>query len=335
MVEEGPAAIAELLAWGADFDRTAAGLERTREAAHSRSRILHAHGDSTGREIAATLARHAARLPRLQWIPHACATRLLTAEGRVVGVEFSSPSRSGANPNLHRCHARAVLLATGGLGQLYPGTTNPTVATGDGPALAYASGALLADMEFVQFHPTALALAGAPRFLLSEALRGEGAVLRNSAGDRFMLRYHPAAELAPRDIVARALDSELRNAGSDAVGYLDATALPAAHLERRFPRIVATLARYGLNLARDPIPVRPAAHYAMGGVWSTLEGRTSVPGLYAAGECACTGVHGANRLASNSLLEGLVFGARAGRAMAGDALPALTSRLEPAVPPSH
>ncbi|HET9784407.1 MAG TPA: FAD-binding protein, partial [Terriglobales bacterium] len=224
LVEEGPAAIGELLAWGAEFDRSGARLERTREAAHSRSRILHAHGDSTGREIAATLARAAAGLPRLQFMPHGRAMRLLSEQGRIVGLECTTPA--GARMQLR---AQAVLLATGGLGQLYSETTNPGIATGDGPALAYSAGAVLEDMEFVQFHPTALALANAPRFLLSEALRGEGALLRNPAGERFMPRYHPDAELAPRDVVARALEQELWAAGGDTARgpqacYLDATA---------------------------------------------------------------------------------------------------------------
>jgi L-aspartate oxidase len=322
LVEEGPAAIGELLDWGAEFDRSGTRLERTREAAHSRSRILHAHGDSTGREIAATLARVAARLPRLQWMPHGRAMRLLSERGRITGLECTTPA--GARLQVR---AEAVLLATGGLGQLYSETTNPGIATGDGPALAYSAGAVLQDMEFVQFHPTALALANAPRFLLSEALRGEGALLRNPAGERFMPRYHPAAELAPRDVVARALEQELWAAGGDTARgpqacYLDATGLEAAHLQRRFPFITATLRQYGLNLATDWIPIRPAAHYAMGGIATDLAGCTSLPGLYAAGECACTGVHGANRLASNSLLEGLVFGARAGRAMTAGAVAA-------------
>jgi len=328
LVEEGPAAVRELLAWGADFDRSGNRLERTREAAHSRSRILHAHGDSTGREIAATLARSAAALPRLEWMPHGRAMRLLSAGGRITGLEFTTPG--GERRQLR---AEAVLLATGGLGQLYAETTNPGIATGDGPALAYSAGAVLEDMEFVQFHPTALALANAPRFLLSEALRGEGAVLRNPAGERFMPRHHPAAELAPRDVVARALERELWAAGGDTgrgpqACYLDATALDATHLDRRFPLICATLAQHGLDLAKDWVPVRPAAHYAMGGIATDLEGCTTLTGLYAAGECACTGVHGANRLASNSLLEGLVFGARAGRAMAGGKLPAAPDAAE-------
>ncbi|HEX7957137.1 MAG TPA: FAD-binding protein, partial [Pyrinomonadaceae bacterium] len=199
----------------------------------------------------------------------------------------------------------------------YLHTTNPSVATGDGMAMAYRAGAELSDMEFVQFHPTALSLEGAPRFLLSEALRGEGGVLRNAAGRRFMPRYHDAAELAPRDVVTRSIVAEMGRTATRAV-FLDMTAFDAAHLRRRFPKIYRTCLEYGLDLAGEPIPVSPAAHYCMGGVRTDLEGRTTLPGLYAAGEVACTGVHGANRLASNSLLEGLVFGARAGLAAAED-----------------
>jgi L-aspartate oxidase len=310
LVRSGGRAVEELLGWGAEFDREPSGeLARTREAAHSRRRILHAHGDSTGREIAATLGRQAEKLEQLEWRPHCEALALLAGGGGVHGLLY----RSGDGTQ-RRAHARAVLVATGGLGQLYRDTTNPPVATGGGPALAYRAGAELRDMEFVQFHPTALALAGAPRFLLSEALRGEGAVLRNAKGARFMPAAHPAAELAPRDVVARAVEMETRRTG--AACYLDATALDREKLERHFPRITRVLGAYGLRLAEDWIPVRPAAHYAMGGIATDLDGTTTVAGLYAAGECACTGVHGANRLASNSLLEGLVFGARAGRAMA-------------------
>ncbi len=208
-----------------------------------------------------------------------------------------------------------MVLATGGAGALYLHTTNPAVATGDGMAMAFRAGAELSDMEFVQFHPTALNLEDAPRFLLSEALRGEGGVLRNGAGRRFMPRYHDAAELAPRDVVTRSIVAEMERTATRTV-FLDMTAFDAAHLRRRFPKIYQTCLQYGLDLAREPIPVSPAAHYVMGGVRTDLEGRTTIPGLYAAGEVACTGVHGANRLASNSLLEGLVFGARAGAAAA-------------------
>src|SRR6185437_12304646 len=325
LVREGPHAIEELLAWGAEFDRTPSGLARTREAAHSRSRILHAHGDSTGREIAATLARRAAAMANIEFVPHGRVTALLRDPNhRVAGVACQDPGLT--------VRARAVLLATGGVGQLYSETTNPSVATGDGPALAWVAGADLADLEF---HPTALALPHAPSFLLSEALRGEGAVLRNPAGERFLPARHPAAELAPRDVVARAIAFELSAAPAGATCFLDATALPAAHLAARFPRIAATLAQFGLNLSRAWIPIRPAAHYAMGGIATSLEGRASVPGLFAAGECAATGVHGANRLASNSLLEGLIFGVRAARAMAAEG-PAPRGALTPsaAAPPA-
>ena len=205
-------------------------------------------------------------------------------------------------------------MATGGLGRVYLNTTNPEVATGDGVAVAYRAGAEISDIEFVQFHPTALRLEGAPSFLLSEALRGEGARLLNTAGERFMERYHPLGELAPRDVVARAIVAEMKRLGARHV-WLDMTHREAGFVSGRFPRIYETCLRYGIDLEREMAPVAPAAHYAMGGVWSDLDGRTSLDGLFAAGEVACTGVHGANRLASNSLLEGVVFGARAGKAM--------------------
>jgi L-aspartate oxidase len=211
------------------------------------------------------------------------------------------------------CRASAVLLATGGAGHVYSDTTNPPVATGDGVAMAFRAGAMVADLEFVQFHPTALRVAGQPRFLLSEALRGEGARIVNEAGEAFMLRYDPAGDLAPRDRVARALEQESRRTAAPV--YLSLAHLDPDYVHDRFPLISQACRQAGLDLARDRIPVGPAAHYVMGGVQTDLDGRTTIPGLYAAGEVACTGVHGANRLASNSLLEGLVFGARAGRAM--------------------
>src|ERR1700741_316310 len=310
LVEEGPRYITQLIEWGTEFDRAGTKLAFTREAAHSRSRILHAHGDSTGREISRALLARAHSIPHLHLRAHAFTTELIVESGAVVGLRFIDE----LDGSLHELRAEAVLLATGGLGQIYRETTNPEVATGDGMAIAYEAGAALSDMEFVQFHPTALAVKGAPRFLLSEALRGEGGILRNINLERFMKRYHEAQELAPRDVVARAITSEMQRTTSHYV-YLDMTAKPKDFLEKRFPRIYSTCLSYGLDLASDLAPVSPAAHFTMGGVKTDLWGRTSVAGLYAAGKTASTGVNGANRMASNSLLEGLVFGARAGIAM--------------------
>jgi L-aspartate oxidase len=308
LVEEGPAAIQQLIEWGAQFDRSGSSLAFTREAAHSRSRILHAHGDSTGREIARTLYSRAASLPNVTFRSYSAITDLLLDEGGIAGALL----------NDEPIQARAVLLATGGLGQVYRNTTNPEVATGDGVAMAYRAGAEIQDLEFVQFHPTALYLADAPRFLISEALRGEGAVLRNSSGERFTV------EMAPRDVVTRAIVKEMVRTASPQV-FLDLTHREPGFIRNRFPRIYDTCLHYAIDLERQPVPVAPAAHYAMGGVRTDLDGRTSLLRLYSAGEAACTGVHGANRLASNSLLEGLVFGARAAQAMLSDRLPAPTA----------
>jgi L-aspartate oxidase len=252
-------------------------------------------------------------------------TNLLMADNRVIGVELASAKAAGDEiEDRKRVGAGSVLIASGGAGRVYSDTTNPDVATGDGLALALDAGAKLADMEFYQFHPTAFSLAGAPRFLISEALRGEGAYLRNDHGERFMERYHPLLELAPRDVVARAITREgLGESGATRPVYLDMRHVKDIDLHQRFPGISRFLASYSLELARDLIPVRPAAHYLMGGIRTDLAGRTTVQGLYAAGEVACTGVHGANRLASNSLLEGMVFGARAALAMVEDHEPLL------------
>jgi L-aspartate oxidase len=307
LVEEGPHEIKRLIDWGMQFDREGTRLAFTREGAHSRSRVLHAHGDSTGAQILRALMVKVKTLPTIEIRPHTFVTDLLQNGARVAGVNYIDAHTS----RLRTIEASAVVLATGGMGQVYKETTNPDVACGDGVAIAYRSGALLSDLEFIQFHPTALYAKGAPRFLLSEALRGEGAVLRNIDLHRFMPHYHEAGELAPRDIVSRAIVMEMRKTSTEFV-YLDLTGLKADHVKNRFPRIYSTCLQYGLDITSDLLPVRPAAHYAMGGVATDLEGRTSLEGLYAAGEVAATGVHGANRLASNSLLEGLVFGARAG-----------------------
>jgi L-aspartate oxidase len=325
LVSEGPARVAELIEWGANFDREgnspAGELLRTREGAHSLPRILHASGDATGAEISRSLVAYAGAQERIQFAEWTMVTKLVTENGIVVGVDLE-PARRGSQGRHSRVAARAVLIAAGGAGQVYSDTTNPAVATGDGIAIAMQAGADLSDMEFYQFHPTAFYSPGAPRFLLSEALRGEGAYLINDKGERFMERYHPLLELAPRDVVARAIAHEsMGERGTARPVFLDMRHVTKVDVHARFPGISAFLASYSLDLARDPVPVRPAAHYLMGGVKTDLEGRTNVTGLYAAGEAACTGVHGANRLASNSLLEGLVFGARAAQAMLADGLP--------------
>ncbi|HTR45041.1 MAG TPA: L-aspartate oxidase [Thermodesulfovibrionales bacterium] len=317
LVEEGPGRITELISWGADFDKKGTKLAFSREAAHSKNRILHAHGDSTGRELERALLSKVRTCPSVTKHSFACTLDLIVRDGECVGARIL---REGA---VNTIYARATILATGGIGQVYARTTNPAVATGDGMAIAFRAGALLEDMEFVQFHPTSLYVAGAPHFLLSEAMRGEGALLRNVRKEAFMKEYHPMAELAPRDVVSRAIISEMVKTGSHHV-LLDLTHLESAFVKTRFPRIAATCRAYGIDIAEDLIPVSPAAHYIMGGVKTDLQGETSVRRLYAAGEVACTGVHGANRLASNSLLEGLVFGARAGRAAAECGMSRLT-----------
>ncbi|MGA3045886.1 MAG: L-aspartate oxidase [Terracidiphilus sp.] len=338
LVVEGPVRVAELIEWGAHFDRegdhAAGALLRTREAAHSQPRILHANGDATGAEISRSLVAFARGHKRIQFAEWTMVTGLAVEDGRVVGADLVSANFRANDLKPHRVIARSVLIASGGAGQVYSDTTNPAVATGDGIALAAQAGAELADMEFYQFHPTALSLREVPRFLLSEALRGEGAYLRNDKGERFMERYHLQLELAPRDVVARAIARQGMGAapGETRQVYLDMRHIHNRDLGHRFPGISAFLAEHGLELSWDLIPVRPAAHYLMGGIRTDLEGRTTLPGLYAAGEAACTGVHGANRLASNSLLEGLVFGARAAQAVLNDALPLVPSVAPETVP---
>jgi L-aspartate oxidase len=307
LVEDGVRYVSELLSWGARFDRDASGeLALGREGAHARRRVLHS-ADATGREIGRVLWERVSREHNVRVLRHTRAIELVVRDGHCAGARFLGPDGE------QTIVARSTLLATGGAGQIYAETTNPPVATGDGIALAWRAAARVADLEFVQFHPTVLSVPGAPRTLLSEAIRGEGAWLINTSGERFMLREEPAGELASRDVVARAMVREMARTGGRV--FLTLQHLDAESVTARFPTAAAACRSAGLNLARDRIPVSPAAHYEMGGVETDTFGRTTVPGLFAAGEVACTGVHGANRLASNSLLEGLVFGARAARAM--------------------
>ena len=308
---EGPAQIAVLLARGVVFDRDGGGLSLGREGAHSASRVVHAGGDSTGAHIVAALTAAVRADPRIELAEGERALEVLVRGGRVTGLR--TVDRDGVE-RVRR--ARAVTLAAGGAGQLYPFTTNPPGATADGPALAARAGAALADLEMVQFHPTALALGPSPLSLVSEAVRGEGAFLRDAGGRRFMLDEHPMAELGPRDVVARAIARRAAETGRPVV--IDMSHLDPSLVLRRFPTVAALCAEHGLDLARDPIPVTPAAHYAVGGALADMEGRTTVPGLFAVGECAATGAHGANRLASNGLLEAAVLASGAVRALADD-----------------
>lgn len=334
LAADGPTAIDALLDLGVTFDREGGVLSRALEAAHSYPRVLHAGGDATGAEIVrALVVALLGRRVEVREQTHAIDVVLEDASGTPVCTGLLVRTPAG---DVERLDADAVVLATGGAGQLYPATTNPLVATADGVAMALRAGAEVADLEMVQFHPTVLV--GEHPFLVSEAVRGEGAVLVDDAGRRFMVDVHPAAELAPRDVVARAIAEQEALQGSPV--RLDATRLGAGTVARRFPTIVAACAERGLDLATESVPVAPAAHYWMGGVRTDLAGRTSVPGLWAAGEVACTGVHGANRLASNSLLEAAVFARRvaaaigegpaAARASDGDWAPALAVDLEDA-----
>ena len=302
LCEQGPRSIQELIEFGVNFDRTDGELARGLEAAHSSARVLHMGGDTTGAGISRALVE-TLRRANVTVLEHTIATELRTdASGKVSGLQVFD------SDGLRDLDAEVVVLASGGAGQLYRHTTNPAVTTGDGVALAFRAGAVLADLEFYQFHPTALAVPGS--FLISEAVRGEGAVLINNKGERFMQRLHPKAELAPRDVVARATQQEMLAQGGDPV-LLDATALGKDFLAKRFPSINDACKSYGLDWSKRPIPVTPAAHYWMGGIATDLHGRTSVPGLFAIGEVGCSGAHGANRLASNSLLESVVSADRA------------------------
>jgi L-aspartate oxidase len=321
LVNDGPAAVRRLIDLGAQFDREPAGpLALTREGGHLRRRIAHAGGDATGAEVSRALLAalaEAGTSAELEVIEHALAIDLLrTVDGRAAGITLHVLGE-GQTDGVGAVHASAVVLATGGFGQVYAATTNPPVSTGDGLALALRAGAAAADLEFVQFHPTVLWLgpdAHGRQPLISEALRGEGAVLVNAAGGRFMTGVHPLADLASRDVVAKAIMREMIASDTDHV-YLDGTHLGAQEWEHRFPTILASCREHGIDPVTELIPVVPAAHYVSGGVRTDLSGLTSVPGLYACGEAACTGVHGANRLASNSLLEGLVFAERIAAAL--------------------
>ncbi|HEY3396926.1 MAG TPA: L-aspartate oxidase [Armatimonadota bacterium] len=311
LTREGPNVVRELIAEGADFDRLDGELLYGREAAHGMRRILHAHGDATGAEVQRTATEAISHFPQITVHEETAAVELLRVDGQCLGVEAVDL----AHQKRQRFLADCTVLATGGAGGVYRYTTNPPVATADGPALAWRAGAYLRDMEFVQFHPTALWASGYPKFLISEAVRGEGARLVDAQGQRFMPAYHELAELAPRDIVARAIFAEMEKAGADCM-YLDFSPLGEDRLRQRFPGIVEELLHRGFDPFHHPIPICPAAHYMMGGVLADLHGFTGVPRLFACGECADYGVHGANRLASNSLLDGLVFGVRTAAAMA-------------------
>ncbi len=318
LVDGAAAAVEELLAWGMRFDREPDGaLALGREGGHSRHRILHSDGAATGRELVRCLTGRIGGIESIRVFDQCFAVDLLTAPAHdgdappcVLGALTHHPTYG-----LQIIWARATIIAAGGAGQVYRETTNPRSTTGDGLALAYRAGAEIADVEFVQFHPTTLYVAGAERMLVSEAVRGEGAYLVDRAGARFMSDRHPLGELAPRDVVSRVIVEHLADTQDEAV-YLDARHIDAASFRRRFPNLARELEAFDLDPARDLIPVHPSAHYTIGGVWTDLVGRTTLPGLFACGEAACFGLHGANRLASNSLLEGLVFGRRAGRAAA-------------------
>ena len=331
LVEEGPDRIQELIQWGAKFDKAGGKFAFAREAAHSRSRILRARGDATGNEMVRALMAQAVRQQRIARLDYHFTVDLVVEGGRCSGAVVLDENSGEQFIIL----AKAVVLSTGGAGQIFARTTNPPNATGDGMAMAFRAGAELQDMEFVQFHPTSLYLPSSPPFLLSEAMRGEGGQLRNNKGESFMSRYHPLGVLAPRDIVARAIWAEMAATRARHV-YLDVTHLGADFVKRRFPTIYATCLRHDIDITEEWIPVSPSAHYMMGGVTTDLNGATTLPGLFAAGEVACSGVHGANRLASNSLLEGLVFGRRAGvAAIASAAHGSVSSMIESREPLPH
>jgi L-aspartate oxidase len=325
VVREAPRRIGELIDWGTHFDQVDGQVALTREGGHSHPRIVHALGDATGREVMRAVIQVTRARSNVRIWQNSFTIDLLTHEGRCRGALVWDRRRG---PSL--IWARAIVLATGGAGQLFRETTNPAIATADGHAVAYRAGAELRDMEFMQFHPTVLYIAGSSRHLITEAIRGEGAYLRDRDGHRFMPDYHPAAELAPRDDVSRAIVAQMAKTQHPNV-YLDLSHLDPAFIRDRFPGFAALCKGFDLDVTRDPIPVRPGAHYMVGGVTIDNDGRSSIPGLWAAGEVTSSGLHGANRLASNSLLEGLVHGARAAEDIAGHLLGSGPHRLE--VPP--
>ncbi|MGI6345089.1 MAG: L-aspartate oxidase [Bacillota bacterium] len=312
LVREGPERIRDLLTIGTRFDTVADSLALTREGGHGRRRVLHAGGDATGWEIERALAEAVLRCDRITLVAPATAVDLLTVEDECYGALAMDDAGQ-----LFACLAKATIIATGGAGQVYSNTTNSPLVTGDGMAMAYRAGAELMDMEFYQFHPTALKVAGAPRSLITEAVRGEGALLLDHAGNRFMPAVHPLAELAPRDVVAKAMAQVMQESGTGHV-WLDLRSMGNIDLPRRFPTVFQTCLKHGLDIRTDLIPVSPAAHYFMGGIRVDYQGRTNLRGLYACGEASCLALHGANRLASNSLLDGLVYGQRAAESAAHD-----------------
>jgi L-aspartate oxidase len=325
LMEEAPDRAAEVIAWGTPSSKSAAKLVFSTEGPHGHERVLHAQGESASAEVARILQTSASALKNISFAPFSFTTGLLMDGGRVCGVSLLDDK---GVPQEIACSA--VLLATGGCGQLYRTTTNSAVATADGLALAARAGAEISDMEFVQFCPTALYAKKAPRLLLSDALCADGGHLRNFEMNRFMGKYHPAGELAPRDLVARAIVHEMEvSRARDPFVYLDFTYLNAGKVQKRFPRIYAACMEHNIDITEDMIPVRPAAHFAAGGVRTNLDGKTTLAGLYAAGELAASGVHGANRFPGNSLLEALVFGARAGRAMQNERRPVSGTGAEP------